>query len=148
MNPADAQVEQDVRTALAADPRVPARDVAVSSRAGTVTLRGTVANLKERHAAIAVARAVPGVNSVYDLIRARLLSADPRDDELRGAALQSLMSDSRVPGHDVDVTVTAAWATLKGRVRYQHQSDAAFEDVAAIDGMGGISNEINVVTRP
>ena len=145
---ADLQLQEDVRAALSDDPRVTAKDIAVSSRAGIVTLRGTVPSLKERRAAVHDARSVLGVESVYDLLKVRMLPADPRDDELRSLALQSLMSDSRIPDHDVDVHVTAGWATLTGRVRHQHQSDAAFEDVAAIEDVGGITNEIKVVTAP
>jgi hypothetical protein len=33
-------------------------------------------------------------------------------------------------------------------VRHQHESDAAFEDVAKLEGVGGITNAIRVVTAP
>jgi osmotically-inducible protein OsmY len=39
-------------------------------------------------------------------------------------------------------------ATLKGQVRHQDESDAAFEDVSGLEGVGGITNEIKVVTAP
>jgi len=44
------------------------------------------------------------------------------------------------------VTVRNGWVTLRGEVRHQFQSDAAFEDVARLEGVGGITNEIRVVT--
>jgi osmotically-inducible protein OsmY len=77
-----------------------------------------------------------------------VLSGDPRDYELRGAALQSLIDDARVPDEQIDVHVSAAWVTLKGEVHHQHESDAAFEDVKHMGDVGGITNEIRVVTAP
>jgi osmotically-inducible protein OsmY len=142
------QLEEDVRVALAADPRLADDAIAVSGGAGTVTLRGTVSSVKQRRAAVEVARRVRGVEDVYDLLKVRLLPGDPRDDKLRGTALQSLISDSRVPDDRVDVDVAAAWVTLKGQVRHQDESDAAFEDVSGLEGVGGITNEIKVVTAP
>ena len=46
----------------------------------------------------------------------------------------------------IDVKVTDGWVTLKGEVRHQFESDAAFDDVARLEGVGGITNEIRVVT--
>ena len=37
------------------------------------------------------------------------------------------------------------WGTLKGDVNYQFQSDDAFDDVASLIGVTGVSNEIKVV---
>ena len=146
--PTDARLQEEVRAALVSDPSVTAKDIAVTSRAGVVTLRGTVPTLKERRAALDDAHAVAGVDSVYDLLKVRLLPGDPRDDELRASVLQSLIGDSRVPDEHIDVRVSAAWVTLKGEVDHQGESDAAFEDVAGIDGVGGITNAIRVVTAP
>jgi osmotically-inducible protein OsmY len=144
----DPQLEEDVRAALAGDPRLADDAIAVSGGAGNVTLRGTVSSVKHRHAAVEAARSVPGVEDVSDLLKVRLLPGDPRDDRLRGGALQSLISDLRVPDDNVDVDVAAGWVTLKGRVRHQSESDAAFEDVAGLEDVGGITNEIKVVTAP
>jgi osmotically-inducible protein OsmY len=88
---------------------------------------------------------VAGVRSVEDE-----LSVDPRDRwedyELRGAALQALMSSGDAPADRVDVSVHAAWLTLKGEVRHQYESDRAFEAVSGLPGSGGITNEIKVVS--
>lgn len=144
----DPQLEEDVRAALAGDPRLADNAIAVSGGAGNVTLRGTVSSVKHRRAALEAARSVPGVEDVSDLLKVRLLPGDPRDDKLRGGALQSLISDLRVPDDNVDVDVEAGWVTLKGEVKHQSESDAAFEDVAGLEDVGGITNEIEVVTAP
>jgi osmotically-inducible protein OsmY len=129
----DLQLEETVHTALANDPRLQDEVIAVSARAGNVTLRGTVSSIKHRRTAVQTARSVRGAEHVLDLL------------ELRGVALQLLISDPRVPEDNVDVKVSAAWLTLSGQVKRQEESDAAFEDVFSMDGVGGITNEIKVV---
>ena len=142
----DMTITEAIRAALEADARMPhPQEVAVSSKEGTVMLRGTVASPKQRHAAVEIARSVAGVRGVEDQ-----LALDPRDrwedHEVRGAALQALMSNAGVPADRVDVNVANGWLTLKGDVREQLESDAAFEAVAHLSGVGGITNEIRVIT--
>jgi osmotically-inducible protein OsmY len=75
----------------------------------------------------------------------RLLDRDRREDaELRGAALQRLESDSEVPGDAIRVSVKDGWVTLKGDVVLQYQSDEAFNLVASLYGVTGVTNEIRV----
>jgi len=38
--------------------------------------------------------------------------------------------------------------TLHGEVKHQDESDAAFEDVSKVEGVGGVTNAIRVVTAP
>jgi len=137
-------VTEDIRAALDRDPRIAhAAEVAVAERGGRVTLRGTVRSVRQRRTAVEVARSVDGVREVEDGLR-----IDPRDhardNEIRGAALQAL-SDGDVPAR-VDVDVANGWVTLKGEVRHQHQSDAAFAATSGIAGVGGITNRITVVS--
>jgi osmotically-inducible protein OsmY len=139
-------IADQIKVALASDPRIhhPA-EVAVSERAGTVTLRGTVASLHQRRTVVEIAGAASGVATVDDQ-----LHIDPRDhyqdDEVRGAALQALMSNAAVPADRLDVRVSAGWLTLKGAVKRQSESDAAFASVSGLVGVGGVTNEIKVVT--
>jgi osmotically-inducible protein OsmY len=147
--PQDLELEEKVREALARDPRIGHhKAIAVCASAGVVTLRGTVESPKQRHAAVEAGRAVTGVEEVYEGLDVRPFPHDPRDDELRGAALQSLIWDERLHAHQIDVDVADAWVTLKGEVKHQHESDAAFEDVSKLDDVGGITNAIKVVTAP
>ena len=118
----------------------------MSAASGTVSLLGTVPSFAQRRAAVDAARRVGGVHHVVDELKVRLFADDRSDDELRGAALQALIWDVEVPSDHVDVEVTSGWVTLKGVVRHQFQSDAAFEDVARMQGVGGITNKISVVT--
>jgi osmotically-inducible protein OsmY len=42
--------------------------------------------------------------------------------------------------------VQEGWVTLSGRVDYQFQSNAAFEDVASLYGVFGVNNDIRIST--
>jgi osmotically-inducible protein OsmY len=68
------------------------------------------------------------------------------DHELRGLALHALMSNDDVPADRIDATVTDGWLTLKGEVKHQSESDAAFDAVRGVPGIGGITNKIVVIT--
>jgi len=144
----NASVEDDLRTLLVLDQRIsdPAA-IAVLAHEGLVTLRGTVGSFGARRAAVKDARSTAGVDEVADELQVRLLDEDRREDaDIRGAALQILMWDSEVPSSYIDVKVDDGWVTLKGDVSFQFQSDAAFDDVARMHGVVGITNEIRVTT--
>jgi osmotically-inducible protein OsmY len=103
-----------------------------------------VSSLRERRVAADLAKSVAEVRGVEDD-----LSIDPldrwQDHELRGRALQALIFADDVPDDQIDVGVSAAWITLKGEVKHQSESNAAFEAVTGFPGAGGITNEIKVV---
>ena len=131
------------------DPRIPdSAEIAVAADGGMVTLRGTVESFAQRRAAAQDANKIQGVFDVDDQIKVNLLGSDRReDDEIRGAALQALIWDVEVPSDSVDVKVDDGWVTLKGNVSYQFESDAAYDDVANLYGVYGVTNEIKV-TNP
>src|SRR3954453_1067399 len=138
------QIEDDVRAQIAGDPRIPYNgEIAVEVLDGVATLRGTVGSFAQRHAAVADARRTTGVEWVDDWLQVRLLDRDRREDaEIRGAALQRLEWDSEIPGDTIGVTVKDGWITLKGEVLFQFQSDEAFNRVASLHGVTGVTNEI------
>jgi osmotically-inducible protein OsmY len=55
--------------------------------------------------------------------------------------------DVEIPAELLDVHVGDGWVTLKGDVDFQYQSDDAFDDVASLMGVVGVTNEIRVTTR-
>ena len=139
-------ISDEIRATLERDERLPhPAEVAVSERHGTVTLRGSVGSFHQRKAAVRIARSTTGVVAVEDE-----LWVDPRDrwrdNEIRGVALQALMSNEQVPADRIEVAVDNGWLTLKGEVRHQSETDAAFEAVRRLPGVGGITNEIKVIT--
>jgi osmotically-inducible protein OsmY len=144
----NTSIEDAVRDVLSLDQRIPdPEQVAVSADAGTVTLRGTVGSFSQRRAAAHDAANVVGVDYVDDELQVRLLNESRREDaDIRGMALQILMWDSEAPAELIDVKVDDGWVTLTGDVSYQFESDAAFEDVADMLGVVGVTNDIRVTT--
>jgi osmotically-inducible protein OsmY len=142
-------IQDDVRAELASDPRIPYTDeIAVEAYGGAITLRGTVGSFAQQRAAVADARRTRGVFDVYDELEVRLLNEDRRKDaEIRGAALQRLIWDPEIPGDYLDVHVKDGWVTLKGDVDHQYQSDIAFDHVASLYGVTGVTNDIKVVEQ-
>ena len=139
-------LEDAVNDRLGLDPRIPdASEIAVSADGGIITLRGTVESLGQRRAAAEDAKSVDDAYEVDDQLKVNLIDADRReDDEIRGVALQALIWDTEVPSDSVDVKVKDGWITLKGDVAYQFQSDAAYDDVASLYGVYGVTNKITV----
>ena len=145
----NSPLADDVLESLDLDPRIPdSAEIAVAADGGLVTLRGTVESFAQRRAASQDANKIQGVYDVDDQLKVNLIGSDRReDDEIRGAALQALIWDVEVPSDSVDVKVDDGWVTLKGDVSYQFESDAAYDDIASLYGVYGITNEIKV-TNP
>ena len=141
-------LDDQVISCIALDPRVPRPvEVAVADNGSMITLRGTVESFAQRRAAEQDAKKVSGVATVKNDLKVNLLGEWKRgDDEIRGIALQSLVWDAEVPPDTVNVRVEEGWVTLKGKVEYQFESDAAFDDVANLYGVVGVTNDIKVVT--
>jgi osmotically-inducible protein OsmY len=128
------------------DPRIPdPTEIAVSVDGGIATLRGTVETFLQRKAAEEDALKTKGIFDVYDRLKVDPLGLHRRADrEIRAAALQTLMSDVEVPSDSIHVEVREGRVTLTGDVDEQRESDAAYEDVARLDGVVDITNEIRV----
>jgi osmotically-inducible protein OsmY len=141
-------IEDELRALFVLDQRIsdPAA-IAVSAQDGLVTLRGTVGSFGVRRAAVRDARTIDGVDDVIDELEVRLLNEDRREDaDIRGAALQNLAWDTEVPSDLIDVKVEDGWVTLRGDVFFQFQSDSAYDDVARLYGVTGVTNAIVVTT--
>jgi len=140
-------LRETVIASLQRDPRIPEPlTIAVSAQGDVVTLRGTVETFRQRHAAVDVTRRAEGVREIDDQLQVELGPMDRReDDEIRAAALQKLIRDPEVPADSVEVNVRDGWVTLAGYVEYEPQRLAAYDDVATLDGVTGISNEIAIL---
>jgi osmotically-inducible protein OsmY len=141
------KLEHAVRAALDSDPRLAhPEEIAVDADDDVITLRGTVGTFNQRRAAVQAARNIVGVDYVFDHLEVRIMDAADRSDaELRGTVLQALAWDTEVPAESIDVEVTSGVVTLKGDVSFQFQSDAAYEDVAKLFGVIGITNDVKVI---
>jgi osmotically-inducible protein OsmY len=137
-------LQEAVIATLERDHRLPEPlTIAVSAQGNVVTLRGTVETFRQRHAAIDDARQVAGVREIDDRLHVVLGPMDRRDDdEIRAAALQKLIRNPEVPADSIEVSVRDGWVSLTGYVEYEPQRISAYDDVATLAGVTGISNKI------
>ncbi len=135
----------DVTDELYWDPKVDNASIAVSADDGKITLRGTVASLREKREAKTAAERVFGVIAVDNQLQVRLLNGQRREDaELRGDVLQALMLDSLVP-KTVDVQVDDGFVTLSGSADWQYQRDEAEFVAGNIVGTLDVFDEIDLM---
>lgn len=144
----DTRIERDVQAALQADPRIRHPElIAVSADPiGTVVLRGAVATLRERLAAIDDARRADGVFDVIaDRLRVHLPVGRQRsDDEIEAMAMQRVIDDGRIRSNHIHVGVSHGCVTLSGYVRHVSERAAAVEDVADVPGARDVVDKIEV----
>jgi osmotically-inducible protein OsmY len=134
----------DVSDELFWDPKLDSTAVAVSADDGTITLRGTVGSLREKHEAKKAAERVFGVISVDNKLQVRLMNDAKRADaDLRGDVLQALMLDSLVP-RTVDAKVADGIVTLTGTADWQYQRDEAEFVASNIVGALDVFDEIEL----
>lgn len=133
---------------LCADPRVDGETFHVAVAGDTVSLRGTVASLRLKRAAVTAVARVRGVGSIVNELRVQLPPADRRDDEdLHGDVLEALMLDVSVP-MSVDARVRNGFVTLIGTTRWHYQREAAESRAANVPGVADIDNAITLIQTP
>jgi hypothetical protein len=94
----DDQLQLDVTAELSWDPKVDGAAIAASVDSGTITLRGTVGSLREKHEAKKAAERVYGVTAVNNELQVRIPDKDRRDDtESCGDVLHALILDNLIP---------------------------------------------------
>ena len=111
----------EVRAALRRDPRIKHPELIVVSvdGIGTVVLRGAVSSIPEHQLAVHAARQIDGAFEVIgDDLKIHPPVGDQRaDDEIRAAAIQRLIWDTRIRSNYVHVRVSHGHLTLTGYVR-------------------------------
>jgi osmotically-inducible protein OsmY len=144
----DARIENEVRAALRRDPRIRVPELIAASvdEIGTVVLSGAVESFPQRMAALHDARRVDGVFEVIiDDLKVHPPLGDRRpDDEIRVAALQHLIDDSRIRSNHIHVKVSHGTITLSGYVRKESERRAAVEDVTRLTGVREVRDQIKV----
>jgi osmotically-inducible protein OsmY len=128
------------------DPKIDNATIAVSADDGKVTLRGTVASLRQKREAQRAAQKVYGVVSVDNQLQVKLMldSSTRNDAEIRTDVLQALMLDSIVP-NTVDAKVEDGFVTLTGTVTWQYQRDEAEFVTSNIVGAIDVFDDITLV---
>jgi osmotically-inducible protein OsmY len=140
----NAELEVNVADELFWDPKIDSTSIAVSADNGTVTLRGTVGSFYDKREARKAAERVIGVTNVKNDLEVRILTDDRREDaDLRGAVLQALALDARVP-NSVDVRANNGIVTLTGSVNWQYQRDEAEFVAGNVLGVAGVQDDITI----
>jgi hyperosmotically inducible periplasmic protein len=149
-------------------------DIDVDTKAGVVTLLGTVPTAAGRSRAVAIAKATDGVKSVNDRLRV-VAPADHDVSAAAGAAAREGAKDTKQAAHtagnaisdgwvtskiyadfidedvlkgsDIDVDVKAGVATLKGTVTTQAGSARAAAITKAIDGVKSVHNNLKIAPK-
>lgn len=141
----DRELQQHVQSALDFEPSVEANAIGVTAVDGTVTLRGDVGSYHEKQAAERVTLGVYGVKAVAnDLVVRPANGYERTDSDIAQSAVTALQLSFVVPRNKVTVTVADGWLTLKGRVTWQFQKDAAARAVHDLAGVLGVSNQITL----
>jgi osmotically-inducible protein OsmY len=140
----DDELRRRVAAELSWDPQVDGEAIEVSAGGGTVTLRGTVASIRQKRAGGRAAARVRGVTLVVDELRVRIPDRDGRDDEdLRGDVREALMLSGSVP-MSVDAQARDGLVTLTGTAQWHYQREAAECRTADVPGVAGIDNAITL----
>ena len=137
-------LESDVQEELDWDPRFDNSRVIVKANDGGVTLTGTVDTFYDTILATQDAQSVGGVKSVDNELLVGLVGAAIADADIASKCREALDRDRFVPKGAVSAAVVDGWVTLNGEVRRHYQRQAAHHAVSRVDGVLGVTNNINL----
>ena len=145
-NRSDAQIHKDVMDEIAFEPSVDSSRIVVAVTDGIVTLSGSVPNFFEKWRSESAVKRVSGVQGVAEELTVSLFPGmEQTETEIASAAANALEWDSVIPQESVRVNVEKGWITLSGQLEWQYQSQRAFEAVAHLRGVKGVT--LDRVTR-
>jgi len=139
----DDEIRDDVLMELKWDPKITSPDIGVAAKDGVVTLTGFVHSYWEKEAAEKAAKRVHSVKGVANDIEVKLLS-QRTDPEIARDAVHALKSHVGIPADQIKVTARNGWLKLEGTVDWQYQKIIAEAAVKSLEGVLGITNNINV----
>jgi osmotically-inducible protein OsmY len=144
----DKQLRLMVIDELDFEPSLDAANVRVNVQDGVVALTGHVRSYGEKPAARMAAGRVSGVRAVADEIEVRPAEAKRmHDGELARRVLSVIAWDAMVLDA-VKVKVEKGWVQLTGAVEWHYQRQAAERAVNKLSGVVGVSNLIELRSRP
>jgi len=122
-------------------------DISISSKNGTVTLKGTVDSADQKRLAEDTAQGLPGVTRVDDMIKVRNEPKESSDDWIAVKVRGALLFHRNVSITDTKVTVRSGVVTLTGLADNEAEKALAAEYAADVKGVQKIDNRIEVGTR-
>ena len=147
MSVAEEKMKKDVIDELYCDPRVDASEVNVEIDGGKVTLNGTVPTYTSITAATEDAWNIEGVHAVINDIEVEIPTTEkvPTDDELQTNIETSFILSNDIDSSDIDVSVKAGVATLKGSVDAYWKKLKAEDIASSLSGIIAIINKLAIV---
>ncbi len=145
----DITLRQLILDELEFEPSVNAADIGITCDNGVVTLSGHVPTFAEKAAAERATLRVKGVKAIAEGIEVRPVGTHrTADDEIAKRAVNTISWHVTIPKDAVQLEVANGWVTLRGRVEWQYQKNAAADAVRDLSGVIGVSNLIEVTPRP
>ena len=141
----DDEIRAAIQDALRGDPRVPAARVDLEVAHGTVTLRGTLDDLKARRVAENHARRTVGVQAVENRLKVR--PSETGALSLGDRVEAALQRDPYVDRYAISVMARVGVVNLYGTVPTYYQKAHADDVVSRVRGVIAVNNRL-VVSNP
>ena len=144
----DKQLQKSVSAALEWAPDVSSAHIGVAAKDGVVTLTGHVDRYAEKVAAERVASRIRGVRAIAEEIEVHYLGQATTDDEAIAVKAANILSwDTMLPSGRIAVKVEHGWVSLTGEVDWQYQRVLAEQGMHRLNGVKGISNQIELAKQ-
>jgi osmotically-inducible protein OsmY len=148
MHKPDNLLKLDVSDELAWDPYLHSSRITVSADDGKVVLSGAVDTYYDSVLASEDAWSVGGVSTLDNELLVGPVGEVLADVDIAAKSDAALDADRFVPEGAVTPDVTDGWVTLSGQVRSHFQRRAAEFAVRRVDGVLGITNNIEITADP
>jgi osmotically-inducible protein OsmY len=152
----DAGITTAVKTKLAADDTVKARQIDVDTQGGAVTLKGEVRTSAEEAQALQIARGTDGVTSVIDQITVVPEAAGgfgsagtgtgttANDVTITATVKSKLLADPDTSGLRIEVDTRDRMVTLSGEVKNTAEKTEALQIARETDGVVSVTDRLTV----
>jgi osmotically-inducible protein OsmY len=139
----EKEIREAVNDALLFSPRVMSYNVRPEVSGDTVTLRGTVDNLKAKRAAAQLARNTVGVHYVENRIKVRP-GVRLSDGKIENRIERALIRHPYLESYEITASVTGGMADLYGRVDSYFEKAQAEDLASRVQGVVYVDNNIIV----
>lgn len=146
-SPTDQEIHSAVRDVLFHDPRVSPFRIIIRVDQGVITLRGTVDNMKAKHAASRSTENTVGVVQVINRLKVRPATVY-FDADLEEEVQKSLGRDPFVEVSEIQIAVYSGVVELSGSVATGFERSRAEELAIRINGVVGVNNNIEIRRAP
>jgi osmotically-inducible protein OsmY len=137
-------LQEDIIEELAFDPRIAADDIAVATRAGVVTLRGTVPSLSQKRAVEKAVKGIRGVRGIVDELLVDLPASHVRNDTDIGLDIKHRLVSNGVVPADIQFVVQNGHVTVSGVAQWYYQAHEVAHEAGSVTGVLGVTNDITV----